>query len=68
MTPYEFRQLQTLPYEEKVAHATIKARAFRDWAEANSKDICVSLGGLDSLTLYYFLQRIGVYATPASVS
>lgn len=68
MTPQEFRYLQTLPYEAKVEHATIKARAFRDWADLHEKDICVSLGGLDSLTLYYFLKRIGVYATPASVS
>lgn len=68
MTPQEFRYLQTLPYEQKVEHATIKARAFRDWAELHGKDICVSIGGLDSTTLYYFLQRVGVYATPASVS
>lgn len=68
MDPNEFRALQKMPYEAKIDHATIKARAFRDWAELNGKDICISIGGLDSLTLYYFLQRIGVYATPVSVS
>ncbi|WP_207729969.1 hypothetical protein [Faecalispora jeddahensis] len=68
MTPQEFRYLQTLSYDEKVKHATIKARAFRDWAVEHEKDICVSIGGLDSITLYYFLKKIGVNAVPASVS
>ena len=68
MKPAEFRYLQALPYEQKIEHAAIKARAFRDWADLHEKDICVSIGGLDSLTLYYFLKRIGVYATPASVT
>lgn len=68
MNPQEFRYLQSLPYELKVEHAKLKAREFRDWAELNGKDICVSIGGLDSMTLYYFLKQIGVQAIPASVS
>lgn len=52
MQIYEFMQKQSLPYEAKVAHAEIKARQFADWAVANGKEICVSIGGLDSITLY----------------
>jgi hypothetical protein len=68
MTPYEFMQKQSLPYEAKVVHAEVKALEFRDWAISNDRNICVSIGGLDSITLYYFLRHIGIDAVPASVS
>lgn len=68
MNPYEFIQKQSLPYEAKVNHAHIKAIEFREWAYAHDYDICVSIGGLDSITLYYFLKKIGINATPVSVS
>lgn len=68
MTRWEFAAIQALSHDEKIQNATLKARAFRDIAEAKGYDICVSIGGLDSLTLYYFLEHIGVHATPVSVS
>lgn len=68
MTRWEFAAIQALPHDEKIKMATVKARSFRDMAEAQGYDICVSIGGLDSLTLYYFLESIGVRAAPVSVS
>ncbi len=61
-------QKQSLPYEAKIVHATARAREFQDWAIEHGKNICVSVGGLDSITLYYFLESIGIHATPVSVS
>ena len=68
MEPYEFIQKQSLPYEAKVIHATRIAREFEDWSVEHDKNLCVSIGGLDSITLYYFLKSIGIDATPVSVS
>jgi hypothetical protein len=65
---HEFIQKQSLPYEAKVAHAAIRAREFENWAEEHDYNICVSIGGLDSLTLDRFLKSIGINATPVSVS
>jgi len=58
----------SLPYEAKIIHAEIRAIEFRDWANAHGREICASIGGLDSLTMYYFLKSIGIHPTPASVS
>lgn len=68
MTPYEFRQKQSLPSPAKFAHAEVKAYEYRDWAELNGYNICVSIGGLDSLTLYYYLKALGIDVVPVSVS
>jgi len=68
LTPYEFMQKQSLPYEAKIVHAEIRAREFEDWAIEHGFNTCVSIGGLDSLTLYAFLISIGIRATPVSVS
>jgi len=68
MEQYEFQQRQSLPYEAKIAHAEKIAYEFQDWAIANDKNLCVSIGGLDSLTLYKFLMRLGIDATPVTVS
>lgn len=68
MTPDEFRQKQSLPTAAKFAHAEIKAYEYRDWAEAHGYNICVSIGGLDSLTLYYFLKALNIDVVPVSVS
>jgi hypothetical protein len=64
----EFLQKQSLPYEIKIVHAEIRAHEFRDWAIEHGYDICVSIGGLDSIALYYFLRSIGINPIPASVS
>lgn len=68
MTREEFGALQALPYEGKIRNAIVKARTFEELANARGYDVCVSIGGLDSITLYYFLRHIGIYATPCSVS
>jgi hypothetical protein len=54
MTPGEFRQKLSLPYEAKVVHAIIRAREFYD--RMNGEVFC-SVGGLDSITLLAFLRR-----------
>lgn len=55
MTPYEFMQKQSLPYEAKVVHAQIKAREFYERMDGN---VVVSVGGLDSITLLTFLRKV----------
>lgn len=54
MTPQEFQQKQSLPYEAKVFHAEIKAREFYDRLGGN---VYCSVGGLGSLTLLMFLRE-----------
>ncbi|MFZ3172061.1 MAG: hypothetical protein WA118_08785 [Carboxydocellales bacterium] len=68
MTPYEFMQKQSLPYEAKVIHGANRAHEFEEWAYEHGYNICVSIGGLDSITLYYFLLSIGIKAVPVTVS
>ncbi len=68
MTIQDFLQKQSLPYEAKLVHAQLRAEEFRDWALEHDKNICISIGGLDSITLYYFLKSIGISTTPISVS
>lgn len=57
------------PYEEKKSHA---AQMILDWAdicEAHGKGVCVSVGGLDSITLLLFArQLLGPHVVGASVS
>jgi len=54
LTPTEFLQKCDLPYEAKVAHATIRAREFYDRMEG---DVFCSVGGLDSITLLTLLRK-----------
>lgn len=68
MKEYEFVQRQSLPYEAKIAHAERIAFEFQDWAIEHDKNLCVSIGGLDSLTLYKFLMKLGIEVTPVTVS
>lgn len=68
MTPLEFRQKQSLPYQPKIAHAEVKAYEFRDWAEQHGYNICASIGGLGSITMYYFLLALGIEVVPVSIS
>lgn len=64
MTIQEFQQKQALPYEAKIAHAEVKAREFYEKCENTH----VSVGGLDSITLCYFLKSIGIEVPMISVS
>ena len=60
-----FRQKQSLPYEAKVAHAEIRAREFYHELDGMC---CVSVGGLDSITLLLFLRSLGIDVPAVSVS
>ncbi len=54
MTPYEFMQKQSLPYEAKIIHARVRAKEFYDRMDG---DVFCSVGGLDSITLLQFLRQ-----------
>ncbi len=68
MTYCEFAQKQALPYGAKVIHAEIRAREFYERMIGEGKNCHVSVGGLDSITLYLFLRRIGIDVPAISVS
>lgn len=68
MEKWQFAQRQALPYEAKKVHAANVIYNFQDWAIANRKNLCISVGGLDSITLYYFIRNLNVDVTPVSVS
>jgi len=59
MTPAEFLQKCSLPYEAKVIHAHQRAREFYERLEG---DVFCSVGGLDSITLLLFLRK---YVNPS---
>lgn len=55
---WEFKQKQSLPYEQKVQHAVRRAREFYDEITLNrDANVHVSVGGLDSITLLLFLRK-----------
>lgn len=64
----DFIVKQKQSYEFKIRYAEIRAKEFAD--ECNRRDLNyhVSVGGLDSITLYLFLRSIGIYAPGISVS
>lgn len=64
----EFMARQEWPYETKVAFAKSRAYEFLDMAAMNRKNVHVSVGGLDSITLLLFLRSIGIDVPAVSVS
>ena len=56
------------PYDFKVRYAGIRAREFVEECDARGLNYHVSVGGLDSITLYCFLKSIGIDAPGISVS
>lgn len=63
------KQYNTAPYEEKVAHARDTVLDWADICEENGKSVCVSVGGLDSITLLLFVRKLlGPDIVGASVS
>ncbi len=62
-----FKQKQKLPYDMKVKYAEIRAREFYEHPQIDGNAF-VSVGGLDSITLYLFLQAIGIKVPGVSVS
>lgn len=63
-----FKVKQNMPYEFKVNYARIRAQEF--YNECGKRDLgCyVSVGGLDSITLFFFLKSIGIDVPAVSVS
>lgn len=63
-----FRLKQQLPYECKKAYAEVRAYEFYKKAISLGYDCHVSVGGLDSITLYLFLRSIGIRVKGVSAS
>ena len=58
-----------MPYGSKVALAELRVKEWARECEKNDKNYCVSVGGLDSITLLLFVRRIlGNDVIGASVS
>lgn len=56
------------PYDFKVKYATIRAKEFARECDARGLNYHVSVGGLDSITLFCFLKSIGINCPGISVS
>lgn len=58
MERWQFEQKQSLPYKAKVNHAIKKANDFYNEIVGNrGANVHVSVGGLDSITLLFFLRK-----------
>lgn len=64
----QFVAMQQLPYEIKVQRAELRAYEFYEEMQNRGYNCHVSVGGLDSITLYLFLKSIGINAPAISVS
>lgn len=60
--------MQNLPYEVKKKRSELRAKEFLEQMDARGKQAHVSVGGLDSITLYIFLRSIGINVPGISVS
>lgn len=64
-----FQTNQKLPYDLKVKYAEVRVREFARECDRRGLNYHVSVGGLDSITLYLFIKHIGgIYAPAISVS
>ena len=63
-----FRVKQSMPYEFKVNYARIRAWEFYNECGKRDLDCYISVGGLDSITLFFFLKSIGIDVPAVSVS
>lgn len=64
----DFMAKEKMPYSFKRNYAAIRAREFAEECERRDLNYHVSVGGLDSITLFLFLRSIGIYADGISVS
>lgn len=64
----DFQVKMQMPYEFKRKYATIRAREFASECDRRGLNYHVSVGGLDSITLFLFLKSIGIDAPGISVS
>ena len=60
--------MQKQPYELKKKRSELRAREFMTQMDLRGKQAHVSVGGLDSITLYVFLKSIGIDVPAISVS
>ena len=63
-----FRMMQNWSYHQKVSHAEKVAQSFFERNKAEGRNVHVSVGGLDSITLHYFLEEIGLHVPCISCS
>lgn len=64
-----FRYMQEhYTYDQKVRHAENVAASFEEQCRARGLNCHVSVGGLDSITLHYFLQECGISVPCVSCS
>ena len=63
-----FSELQALPYEKKIKRQTEKAYEFYEEMQKRGCEAHVSVGGLDSITLFIWLHSIGIHVPAISVS
>lgn len=64
----DFMVKEQMPYDFKVKYARIRALEFVKECDRRELNYHVSVGGLDSITLFMFLKSIGVDAPGISVS
>ncbi|MBQ5832089.1 MAG: hypothetical protein IIW43_01265, partial [Selenomonadales bacterium] len=64
----DFRMRQNLPYAAKVEHAKIRVREWIGTCATEGASCHVSVGGLDSITLLYFIRNEGYDVPAISVS
>lgn len=63
-----FKAKQKMPYDFKKQYARIRAWEFYNECAKRNIDCYVSVGGLDSITLMFFLKSIGIDIPAVSVS
>ena len=64
----DFMVKEKQPYDFKIKYAEIRAREFVQECDRRGLNYHVSVGGLDSITLFLFLKSIGIDAPGISVS
>lgn len=62
------KQMMAWPYDRKVYHAEQVAKAFYQRNSREGRNAHLSVGGLDSITLHYFLEEIGLHLPCISCS
>lgn len=62
------KQMLAWPYDRKVYHAEQVAKAFYQRNSREGRNTHLSVGGLDSITLHYFLEEIGLHLPCISCS
>lgn len=64
----QFMAKEAMPYDFKVKYAALRAREYVTECDKRDLNYHVSVGGLDSITLFVFLKSIGIDAPGISVS